>query len=78
MLPKVIMHNSISLDGSVKDFEVNMGLHYQIAGSYGADVHLIGSNTAKIGMEMFLPEIPPFFLSCDQGVHRRMYDRIHR
>ena len=40
---KLIMHNSISLDGSFTDFEVNMGLHYQIASTYKADASLIGS-----------------------------------
>jgi 2,5-diamino-6-(ribosylamino)-4(3H)-pyrimidinone 5'-phosphate reductase len=30
-----------------------MGLHYQIAGSYKPAVHLIGSETAKIGLELF-------------------------
>jgi len=30
MLPKVIVHNSISLDGSLINFEPNMETHYQI------------------------------------------------
>ena len=56
---KVIMHNSISLDGSFTDFEVNMGLHYQIASRYQADANLIGSNTIKTGIEIYGGEIPP-------------------
>ena len=56
--PKVIMHNSISIDGSILGFDVNMEQHYQIANSYKADVHLIGSNTVKEGIKMFYPEIP--------------------
>ena len=59
MLPKVIMFNTISLDGALKDFEMDIGLHYQIAGQYKADVHLIGSETARTGIEMFAPEAPP-------------------
>jgi 2,5-diamino-6-(ribosylamino)-4(3H)-pyrimidinone 5'-phosphate reductase len=55
---KVIIHNSVSLDGSVTSFEVNMGLYYQIAGKYSADAHLIGSNTIKIGTELYGGEIP--------------------
>ena len=55
---KVIMHNSVSLDGSFTDFEVNMGLHYQIAGRYRADASLIGSNTIKTGIEIYGREIP--------------------
>ena len=56
--PKVILHNSISIDGSILGFDVNMEQHYQIANSYKADVHLIGSNTIKEGIKMFYPEIP--------------------
>jgi len=56
--PKVILHSSISLDGSVLGFDVDMEKHYQIVGSYKADVHLIGSNTVKEGIKMFCPEIP--------------------
>jgi 2,5-diamino-6-(ribosylamino)-4(3H)-pyrimidinone 5'-phosphate reductase len=59
MLPKVIIHNSISLDGSLTGFMPNMGVHYQIAGEYRAAVHLIGSNTAKAGVELFGNEVPP-------------------
>ena len=66
MLPEIIIHNSISLDGSLVDFEVNMGLHYQIAGHYNADAHLIGSNTIKSGVEMY-GELPPEEKSdCDK------------
>ncbi|MFH1351983.1 MAG: RibD family protein [bacterium] len=56
--PKVIIHSSISLDGSLLGFEVDMQQHYHIAGSYKADIHLIGSNTIKAGIEMFCPKIP--------------------
>ena len=56
---KVIMHNSISLDGSFTDFEVNMGLHYQIASRYNADANLIGSNTIVTGIETYGGEMPP-------------------
>ena len=57
--PKTIMHNSVSLDGSFTDFEVNMGLHYQIASRFKADANLIGSNTIKSGIEIYGGEIPP-------------------
>ena len=33
MLPKVIIHNSTSIDGSLTNFEVNLPLHYQTAGA---------------------------------------------
>jgi len=59
MLPKIVIHNSISIDGSLTNFEPNMGLHYQIAGNYKPDIHLIGSNTIKTGIEMYGNGVPP-------------------
>lgn len=59
MLPKVIIHNSITLDGSLTGFIPHMGLHYQIASQYHPDIHLIGSNTIKSGIEMFGEGVPP-------------------
>ncbi len=59
MLPRVILHNTISLDGSVKDFELDIGLHYELADKFKADAHLIGSETAKTGIEFFMQDIPP-------------------
>lgn len=53
MLPRVIIHNSISLDGSLTNFDVNMEFHYQIAGKYKPNAHLIGSNTIKTGIELY-------------------------
>ena len=59
LLPKVIVHNSTSLDGSLTNFEPNMELHYQIAGSYKPNAHLIGSNTIKAGIELYQDGVPP-------------------
>jgi 2,5-diamino-6-(ribosylamino)-4(3H)-pyrimidinone 5'-phosphate reductase len=58
LLPRVIVHNSISLDGSLTNFEPNMELHYQIAGSYKPNAHLIGSNTIKTGVELYEDGVP--------------------
>jgi 2,5-diamino-6-(ribosylamino)-4(3H)-pyrimidinone 5'-phosphate reductase len=58
MFPKVIMHNTISLDGSLKDFNIDMEQHYQIVGRFNADTHLIGSNTIRSGLEQFFEKIP--------------------
>jgi 2,5-diamino-6-(ribosylamino)-4(3H)-pyrimidinone 5'-phosphate reductase len=49
---KVILHNSVSLDCSLTGFEIDIGLHYEIAGEYKADAHLIGSATALTGLQM--------------------------
>jgi 2,5-diamino-6-(ribosylamino)-4(3H)-pyrimidinone 5'-phosphate reductase len=59
MLLKIILHNSISIDGSLSNFEPNVGLHYWIAGNYKPDVHLIGSNTIKKGIELYGDDVPP-------------------
>jgi len=58
MLPRVIMHNTVSLDGAIKDFEMDLGLHYELAGKIKADAHLVGSETAKAGVETFTEEVP--------------------
>ncbi len=59
MLPKVVVYNSVSVDGAIKDFDVNIQLHYAIAGRLGADALLAGSTTAKTGIEMFMQTVPP-------------------
>jgi 2,5-diamino-6-(ribosylamino)-4(3H)-pyrimidinone 5'-phosphate reductase len=41
----VVVHNSVSADGRVDGFEADIGLHYEVAASFGADVHLAGSET---------------------------------
>lgn len=58
MRPKVILHNSISIDGSLSSFEPNMELHYQLAGSFKPDMHLIGSNTIIAGIELYGAGVP--------------------
>ncbi len=58
MLPKIIIHNSLSLDGSLSGFEPNMALHYQLAGQYHPDAHMIGSNTIKAGIELYGDGVP--------------------
>jgi len=53
------MHNSISVDGSVRDFKLDKDLHHEIADKTHADAHLIGSETAKTGIEMLSEKVPP-------------------
>jgi 2,5-diamino-6-(ribosylamino)-4(3H)-pyrimidinone 5'-phosphate reductase len=59
MLPKVVVYNSVSLDGSIKDFDVDIALHYEVLGQMGAEALLAGSNTAKTGIELFMKTVPP-------------------
>jgi 2,5-diamino-6-(ribosylamino)-4(3H)-pyrimidinone 5'-phosphate reductase len=58
MSPRVIMFNTVSIDGSIRDFELDLGLHYEVADKFKADAHLIGSETAKTGVELFTDSIP--------------------
>lgn len=48
---ETIVHISLTLNNAFK-FMPDMGLHYQTAGEFEADAHLIGSATAKTGAEM--------------------------
>ncbi len=59
MLPKIVIHNSIGIDCSLTNFEPNIDLHHQIAGNYKPDIHLIGSNTIKTGIEIYGNGVPP-------------------
>ncbi len=58
MLPKVIVHNEISLDGSIKGFEPNIRRYYEIAARYRPDIVLVGSITAKTGIETYVKDVP--------------------
>jgi 2,5-diamino-6-(ribosylamino)-4(3H)-pyrimidinone 5'-phosphate reductase len=54
MLPRVILHNAISVDGRIVGFEVNIGLYYELAMRWQEDATLAGSDTILAPME----EIP--------------------
>ena len=54
-LPRVILHNTISLDGSLKGFEADLNIHYSIATSLQVDAYLVGSQTILDASD----EIPP-------------------
>jgi 2,5-diamino-6-(ribosylamino)-4(3H)-pyrimidinone 5'-phosphate reductase len=58
MLPKVVVYNSVSVDSAIKGFDVDIALHYEVAGAIGAQAMLAGSDTAKSGIEMFMKTIP--------------------
>jgi 2,5-diamino-6-(ribosylamino)-4(3H)-pyrimidinone 5'-phosphate reductase len=58
MLPKVIIYNSVSVDGAIKDFEANIELHYMIAARFEAEAYLVGSVTSKTGIAMFMQTVP--------------------
>jgi 2,5-diamino-6-(ribosylamino)-4(3H)-pyrimidinone 5'-phosphate reductase len=55
MLPRVILHNAISLDGRFDWFMPNMGLFYELAPRWNEDATLVGSETILHPPE----EVPP-------------------
>jgi 2,5-diamino-6-(ribosylamino)-4(3H)-pyrimidinone 5'-phosphate reductase len=58
MESEIIIHNSISLDGSLTGFMPDMELHYKIVGDYKPDARLIGADTVIAGNEIFGNGIP--------------------
>lgn len=58
MKPYIILHNSVTLDGSLTGFMPDMESHYRIAGGFKPDANLIGSETIIQGQDMFGNGIP--------------------
>lgn len=58
MRPRIILHNSVSIDGSLTGFEPHMQLHYRLMGTYKADAHLIGSPTVLSGIQLYGDGVP--------------------
>ena len=56
MIPEVIIHNAISIDGSVTGFEPDIGTYYQLALSYKPDILLVGSDTITSAPDKIPPE----------------------
>ena len=51
--PKLVMHNSVSLDGSFVGFESDIGQHYSLARDYLTYMMLLGSRTIVTGLETY-------------------------
>ena len=45
MLPRVIIHNGVSLDGRIDGYTASIGLYYSLAGTWEVEAMLSGSNT---------------------------------
>jgi 2,5-diamino-6-(ribosylamino)-4(3H)-pyrimidinone 5'-phosphate reductase len=58
MLPRVVLHNEMSVDGRMDWLTVDMGLYYGLAARWQADAMLSGSNT-------LLDAYPPEALAAD-------------
>lgn len=45
MVPRVLLHNLVSLDGRVTGFPVDVALYYELAARWQFDAHLTGADT---------------------------------
>lgn len=55
MLPEVIIHNAVSLDGYVTGFDADIGLYYELVSTWKEDATLVGADTILAAPD----EIPP-------------------
>jgi len=54
MSPETIIHTTVSLDNAFTGFDIDIGLHYELLLSLRPDAMLVGSATARTGIEMFM------------------------
>ena len=52
-MPKVIIHNQVSLDGAIAGFQINPAEYYSIVNSFGAEMYQVVSETARSGIKHF-------------------------
>jgi 2,5-diamino-6-(ribosylamino)-4(3H)-pyrimidinone 5'-phosphate reductase len=58
MKSKIIIHNQVSLNGAFQGFEVDMEKYYSILKGFHPQYILMGSNTAKAGIDTYYEKIP--------------------
>ena len=51
MLPRIIIHNAISLDGRIDWLTFDLGLFYGLISRWNEDATMVGSNTLLKGFE---------------------------
>jgi 2,5-diamino-6-(ribosylamino)-4(3H)-pyrimidinone 5'-phosphate reductase len=61
MIPKIIMHTQISLDGCIRGF-IDSGIYYRIANQFDSDMILFGSETVFMAAEEYPPETEKAFM----------------
>ena len=60
MLPKVILHTAMSLDGRITNFPANLELYYSLAATWNPDAVLFGSETVLAAVrDNPALEVPP-------------------
>ena len=47
MLPRVILHNAISLDGRIDGFPIDLQQYYELTATWKEDATLAGSETFR-------------------------------
>jgi 2,5-diamino-6-(ribosylamino)-4(3H)-pyrimidinone 5'-phosphate reductase len=62
MLPRVILHNAVSLDGRIGGFPVDLQQYYGLAASFGEDATLAGADTFLSAEDEAPPEDESAFL----------------
>jgi 2,5-diamino-6-(ribosylamino)-4(3H)-pyrimidinone 5'-phosphate reductase len=56
MLPRLIVHNAVSLDGRIEGFPADVGLYYELTERWKVDAHLAGCDTI-LQMEAEIPDV---------------------
>jgi 2,5-diamino-6-(ribosylamino)-4(3H)-pyrimidinone 5'-phosphate reductase len=60
MLPRVIIHNGVSLDGRMDGYTADIGLYYRLAGTWEVEAMLSGSNTILAAFQQTdMEDLPP-------------------
>jgi len=57
MLPRVLVHTAVSVDGRTRGFDVDMGQFYGVVAEWGADCMLTGADTIVLAPE-YEPDDP--------------------
>lgn len=52
MKPRIIIHNALSIDGKLTGFMPDLGTYYSLAGHWGEQAALVGSETILAAMRM--------------------------
>jgi 2,5-diamino-6-(ribosylamino)-4(3H)-pyrimidinone 5'-phosphate reductase len=71
MLPRVIMHNTMSLDGRIDWFSADVGLYYEIASRWKVNAMLSGADTIIAGSEQMAAHQDDPDPPSESGKYRR-------
>ena len=69
MLPRIILHNAISLDGRINGFPIDLRQYYELAATWKEDATLAGSQTFLSAASEAPPEDKSAFLPPEVDPH---------